>query len=121
MAKIKDEVQYKAIMNRIDEIVACTNETTPANDPRLIELDVLSSLVEEYEQEHYAIKPPTLSETLNARLAENNWTQKEMASVLGMTAPRLNAVLTGKSHPTFDQAKAISRCLNIDPAIVLAS
>lgn len=31
------------------------DENTPADDPRLQELDVLSALVEEYEKEHYAI------------------------------------------------------------------
>ena len=43
-----------------------------------------------------------------------------MASMLGMTAPRLNAILSGKANPTFEQARTISSRLHIDPAIVLA-
>jgi hypothetical protein len=43
-----------------------------------------------------------------------------MASILGMTAPRLCAILSGKANPTFEQARIISSRLNIDPAIVLA-
>ena len=42
-----------------------------------------------------------------------------MAAVLGMTAARLNAILSGKANPTFEQARIISARLNIDPAIVL--
>lgn len=120
MAQIKNEQQYKAMMARIDELFFETDENTPAEDPRLQELDVLSALVEEYEKEHYSIETPSLSETLNARLTENNWSQKELASILGMTAPRLSAILGGKAHPTYEQARTISVRLKIDPAIVLA-
>ena len=121
MAQIKDEKQYKAMMARIDELFFETDdENTPADDLRLQELDLLSALVEEYEKEHYPIETPSLSTTMNARLAENNWSQKEMASILGMTAPRLCAILSGKANPTFEQARIISSRLNIDPAIVLA-
>ena len=120
MAQIKDEKQYKAMMERIDQLFFETDENTPADDCRLQELDLLSALVEEYEQEHYPIEVPSLSATMNARLAENNWSQKELAAILGMTAPRLCAILSGKANPTFEQARIISARLNIDPAIVLA-
>ena len=120
MAQIKDEQQYKAMMARIDELFFETDENTPADDPRLLELDLLSSLVEEYENERFPIETPTLSATMNSRLVENNWTQKELAAILGMTAPRLCAILSGKANPTYEQARIISIRLNIDPAIVLA-
>ena len=51
MAQIKNEQQYKAMMARIDALFFETDENTPADDPRLLELDLLSSLVEEYEKE----------------------------------------------------------------------
>lgn len=120
MAQIRDEQQYRAMMARIDELFFDTDENTPVNDPRLLELDLLSALVEEYEQEHHPIAPPTLSATMNSRLSENNWTQKELANILGITAPRLSAILSGKANPTFEQARIIASRLNIDPAIVLA-
>lgn len=50
MAQIKDEKQYKAIMARIDQLFQETDESTPADDARLQELDLLSALVSEYEQ-----------------------------------------------------------------------
>lgn len=120
MAHIKNEEQYKAMMARIDQLFFETDENTPAEDPRLLELDLLSSLVEEYEKEHFPFETPSLSKTLNERLADNNWTQKEMAGLLGMTAARLNAILSGKANPTYEQARTISQRLDIDPAIVLA-
>ena len=53
MSQIKTEQQYKAMMARIDEIFFTTDENTLADDPRLLELDILSSLVEKYEKEHF--------------------------------------------------------------------
>lgn len=120
MSHIKTEQQYKAMMARIDEIFFTTDEKTPADDPRLLELDLLSSLVEEYEKEHFPIETPSLPATINSRLVENKWSQKELATMLGITAPRLSAILSGKAHPTYEQARVISSKLNIDPAIVLA-
>ena len=55
MAQIKNENQYKAIMARVEELLFETDENTPADDARLQELDLLSALVEEYENEHYPI------------------------------------------------------------------
>ena len=120
MARIADEKQYRAMMARIDELFFATDEHTPADDPCLLELDLLSALVEEYEQEHFPVELPSLVTVMTARQAENHWSQKEMAAALGMTAARLNAILNGKANPTYEQARVISARLNIDPAIVPA-
>ena len=120
MAQIKNEQQYNAMMARIDELFFSTDENTPADDPRLLELDLLSALVEEYEKEHFPIETPTLSETLLSRLVDMNISQKELAGILGMTAPRLSSIINGKANPTFEQARLISSRLNISPAIVLS-
>ncbi|MBO4536715.1 MAG: transcriptional regulator [Bacteroidales bacterium] len=120
MAQIESEKQYEALMARIDALFFETDENTPADDPRLLELDILSALVEEYEKEHFPIQPPTLSETMADRISDAGMTQKEAASLLGMSAPRLCAILGGKVQPTFEQARTIALRLHIDPAIVLA-
>lgn len=120
MAQIKSQAQYNAIMARIDELFFATDEHTPKDDKRLLELDVLSAMVEEYEQEHFPIQTPTLSDTIVARMKERNYSQKELASLLGISAPRLCDIIGGKKNPTYDQARLISQKLDIDPAIVLA-
>lgn len=55
MASIQDEKQYKAMMARVDELFFATDENTPENDVRLVELDHLSSLIEKYEKEHHSL------------------------------------------------------------------
>ena len=120
MAQIKTEKEYKALMSRIDEIFFATDENTPKDDPRLAELDILSAIVEEYEKEHYPIETPSLSDTIVSRMKEMNCTQKELSVILGISAPRLSDIIGGKKEPTYQQARAISSRLSIDPAIVLS-
>ena len=120
MAQIKSKKQYDAIMARIDELFFATDENTPTDDKRLLELDALSAMVEEYEQEHFPIQTPSLSDTIVERMNERKYSQKELASLLGISAPRLCDIIGGKKSPTYDQARTIAKQLEIDPAIVLA-
>ena len=120
MAQIRDKKQYDAIMARIDELFFATDENTPKEDKRLLELDALSAMVEEYEKEHYPITTPSLSGTMVERMKERNYSQKELAVLLGISAPRLCDIISGKKLPTYNQARVISKKLDIDPAIVLA-
>ncbi|NDV57906.1 XRE family transcriptional regulator [Bacteroides sp. 519] len=55
MIKIKNEVIYKATMSRIEELLPLVDDNTPVDDKNLIELDLLSALVEEYEDVHYPL------------------------------------------------------------------
>ena len=49
MKTIKNEAEYKVIMQRIEELIKLTDDDTPKTDKNLVELDMLSRLVEEYE------------------------------------------------------------------------
>lgn len=120
MARINNAKEYQAIMSRIDELFFETDEKTVSNDSRLLELDLLSELVEEYEKEHFPIEKPSLSESMLFRMKELNYSQKELANMLEMTAPRLCEILSGKKFPTYQQARRIANKLNIDPGIVLS-
>lgn len=55
MAKIQNETAYKAAMERIEELLPLTDDNTTVNDKNMIELDLLSELVAEYEEEHFQI------------------------------------------------------------------
>ena len=50
---------------------------------------------------------------------EMNLSQKDLASMLGMTAPRLCEILSGKKEPTFSQAKQLASKLGIEAEIIL--
>lgn len=55
MAHIKSEAAYRAAMKRIEELLPLVNDNTPVDDPNYLELDIISDMVEEYEDVHYPI------------------------------------------------------------------
>ena len=81
MAQIKSEAAYRAAMKRIDELLKVVNDSTPADDPNYLELDMISDMVEEYEDVHYPISKPTLIDVIKLRLYEMGITQTKLAYV----------------------------------------
>jgi HTH-type transcriptional regulator/antitoxin HigA len=119
MNKIQNETVYRATMERIEELLPLVDDNTPTNDKNLIELDLLSGLVEEYEDEHFPIKTPSLQEVIKLRMYEMGITQKSLAKLLNISPSRVSDFMSGKSEPTLKTAREISSKLNIDANIVL--
>lgn len=119
MAKIQNETAYRAIMERIEELLPLVDDDTPATDKNLIELDLLSGLVEEYEDEHYPIKKPSLVDVIKLRMYEMGINQAKLSELLGVSPSRVSDYLTGRSEPTLKVARDLSQKLNIDANIVL--
>lgn len=55
MAQIKTEEQYRAACERINELLKVVSNETPAGDKNLLELDMISDLVADYEEEHFPV------------------------------------------------------------------
>lgn len=119
MTRIQNEMAYKAAMERIEELLPLVDDNTPLTDKNLIELDLLSGLVEEYEEEHYPIKAPSLTDVIKLRMYELGINQAKLSKLLGVSPSRISDYLTGRSEPTLKVARKISRELNIDANIVL--
>ncbi len=119
MAKIQNEAAYRAAMERIEELLPLVNDDTPADDKNLVELDLLSALVEDYEEEHYPVKSPSLVDVIKLRMYEMGLNQAKLSKLLGVSPSRVSDYLTGRSEPTLKVARDISKKLNIDANIVL--
>ena len=119
MTKIQNETAYKATMERIEELLPLVDDNTPLSDKNLIELDLLSGLVEEYEDEHYPIKGPSLADIMKLRMYEMGLTQTKLSELLNVSPSRVSEYFLGKCEPTLKVAREISRKLNIDANIVL--
>ena len=68
MKSISNEKEYNAILKRIDELLEIVTDENYATLPEGIELDFLSSLVEEYENKHYPIEQPSMVEIMKLRM-----------------------------------------------------
>lgn len=119
MAQIKNETAYRATMERIEELLPLINDNTPMSDKNLVELDLLSELAEEYEEEHYPIASPSLPDIIRLRMAEMGINQAKLSELLGVSPSRVSDYLTGRCEPTLRVGREISRKLGIDANIVL--
>ena len=62
MTRIQNELQYQSAMARIEELLKIVNNDTPVEDKDSIELVLLSELVADYEDVHYPIEKPSLTD-----------------------------------------------------------
>ncbi|HMR17812.1 MAG TPA: helix-turn-helix domain-containing protein [Sphingobacterium sp.] len=116
---IQNEIQYNAVEKRINELLELVDDNTPMTDVNYIELDLLSGLMEQYEDEHYPIAIPSLPEVIKLRMYEMGLTQNKLSKLIGVSPSRTSEYLTGKSEPTLKVARVISQKLNISPDIIL--
>lgn len=119
MTKIETEAQYRWALQRVEELLPHVKDDTPIDDPYSMELELLSGLVADYSDEHFAIGEPSLIDIIRLRMYEMGLTQAALSKMLGINPSRVCEYLSGKKEPTLKQARTISQKLNIDPAIVL--
>lgn len=120
MAEIKNEIQYKKALDRVEELLKVVGNDTAPDNQNYVELDLLSDLVAEYEERYYPVKKPALAAVIRLRMAEMGITQKGLAELLGVSPSRVSEYLSGKSEPTLKVARLLHQKLNIDPEIILA-
>lgn len=119
MAKIKDKATYEAAMAKIEELLPLVDDNTPKSDKNLIELDLLSELVSEYEDEHYPIKSPTLIDILKLRMYEMGLNKKKLSELLGVSPSRISDYFAGRCEPTLNVARKMNKELGIDANTIL--
>ena len=119
MAELMNEAQYEAMIERIEELLKVVSNETPETDRYFIELDVISNLVEEYEEKYYPIEMPTLAEIIKDEMDERGITQKQLAEMLGVSPSRISEYMNGKAEPTLKVARLLHQKLDIDPDFIL--
>lgn len=119
MVRIENEAQYRWALQRVEELLPKVKDDTPLDNPYSMELELISGLVADYSEAHYSIGEPTLIDMMKLRMYEMGLTQAALAKLLDINTARICELLSGKKEPTLLQARAISRKLDIDPAIVL--
>jgi len=85
MTKINNELEYELTFERIEELLKLVDNDTARDDKNYVELDLLSDLVADYEEEHYPIEAPTLSEIIKLRMYEMNLTQLKLSELIGVS------------------------------------
>lgn len=119
MTKIENETQYEWAVKRVEQLLPLVTDETPSTDPNSIELELLSNLVADYSDAHFALGTPSLTDILKLRMYEMGLNQKSLSKLLGLNPSTLGDYISGKKEPTLGEAREMSRKLNIDANIVL--
>ena len=109
---IKNEAEYEAALTRI-EVLMNANPDSPEEE----ELELLASLVEKYEGEHYPIYLPDPIEAVKFRMAQEGLKPKDMVTYLGSQS-KVSEVLNYKRPLSLTMIRALNQGLGI-PAEVL--
>lgn len=113
------KTQYEYALRRIEELLPAIDDTLPATDERVVELTVVSDIVEAYEKEHYPIGKPGLCETIRLAAEEKGLSQRRLAAQVGVSPSRINDFINGRAEPTLRVAARLCRALGIPPATML--
>jgi HTH-type transcriptional regulator/antitoxin HigA len=110
---IRTEKDYEAALARIEEIFDAEPDT-PDGD----ELEILASLVENYEKKNYPIELPDPIEAIKIRMEDLGLDRKDLETAIGSKG-RISEILNRKRPLTLPMVQRLSEKLGL-PTEVLA-
>jgi HTH-type transcriptional regulator / antitoxin HigA len=110
---IRNEADYDAALRRIDALMDA-EPGTPEGD----ELDVLTDLVEHYEEKHVPMGFPSPISAIEFRLEQAGLAPRDLIPFIGSRA-KVSEVLSGKRPLTMPMARALHEHLGIPAEVVL--
>ena len=110
---IKNDAGYEIALKRLEKIFDA-NENTPQGD----EAEILSLLIENYEDVHYKIEAPDPIEAVKIRMEEMNLKQKDLIGVIGAKS-RVSEVLNRKKKLTVKMIRNITEKMNLSANVLI--
>ncbi len=109
---IKTEADHRAALDEIDQLMDAALKTLEGD-----RLDVLTTLVEAYEEKHHAIEAPDPIEAILHRMDALGMRRKDLEPLIG-TRARVSEVLSRKRPLTINMIRRIAVAMGI-PADIL--
>ncbi|MCC8376963.1 MAG: helix-turn-helix domain-containing protein [Rickettsia endosymbiont of Graphium doson] len=109
---IKTEEEYNKVLREIDKLLYA-----PVNSAETEKLEILSLLVEDYENKHYKIEIPDPIEAINFRLEQLGLSRKDLEKSIGSRS-RVSEILNKKRTLTLPMIRKLHKELHI-PADIL--
>jgi HTH-type transcriptional regulator/antitoxin HigA len=110
---IKTKVDYQSALNRL-EVIFDAKPNSPQGD----ELEVLGTLIDKYEQEHYPIDFPDPIEAIKFRMEQLGYNQTDLANVVGLKS-RASEILNKKRKLTLEMIRNLHETLNIPTDVLI--
>lgn len=110
---LKTEQDYRNALNRLDVIF-----DAPVDSIEGDEAEILSLLIENYENKYYPIDAPDPVEAIKIRMEEMNLKQKDLVGILGGKSA-VSEVLNKKKKLTLDMIRALEIKLHISASLLI--
>lgn len=110
---IRTENDYEKALERLEAIF-----DAPFNSIEGDEAEILSLLIENYENKEYLIEAPDPIEAIKIRMEEMNLKQKDLIGVIGGKS-RVSEILNRKKRLTVEMIRALEQKLNISASILV--
>lgn len=110
---IKSDKDYRNALERLEVIFDAPIDTKEGD-----EAEILSLLIENYENEHYPIEAPDPIEAIKIRMEELNMRQKDLVGIIGGKS-RVSEILNRKKKLTVDMIRELERILQISASVLV--
>jgi HTH-type transcriptional regulator / antitoxin HigA len=110
---IHSEADYDAALQRIDELMGAK-----ANTPEGDELDVLATLVEAYESEHFPLDAPDPIAAIEFLMEQKGLTRKDLEPMIGSRA-RVSEVMNRRRGLTLAMVRRVRSGLGISADLLI--
>jgi len=112
---IKTEADYKEALELLEELI---DAEPTANTPEAEQLDILSSLIERYEENKYQIDAPNAIEAIKFVMEQRNLEPKDLIPFIGSKS-RVSEVLSGKRSLSIEMIRSLESGLGIPSKVLL--
>ena len=112
---IKTEKDYEQALKRLKVIFDAAPDSKEGD-----EAEVLSLLIDNYENEHYPIESPDPIEAIKIRMEEMNLKQKDLIGVIGGKS-RVSEILNKKKRLTVDMIRDLEQILHISASVLVSN
>ena len=110
---IRTEADYEAALAEIERLWGL-----PAGTPEGDRLDILATLVDAYENEHYPMDPPDPIEAIKFRIEQQGLTRKDLEGLLG-TRTRVAEVLNRRRGLSINMIRRLHEKLGISAEVLI--
>lgn len=110
---IKNEKDYRNALERLELIFDAPTDTKEGD-----EAEILSLMIENYENEHYPIESPDPIEAIKIRMEELNMRQKDLVGIIGGKS-RVSEILNRKKKLTVEMIRELERILQISASVLV--
>ncbi len=112
---IKTEKEYQKALDRL-EIIFGAKKDTPEGD----ELEILSILIEKYENVNFPIGFPDPIEAIKFRMEQLGYNQADLAKIIGLKS-RASEILNKKRKLSLDMIRQLHESLKIPTDVLIQS